>query len=165
MMDTITLEQAYYIAELVATLAIITSLIYVAVQIRQNTHAVKLSSAQNLSHELRESLGLLASDADLSDIHLRAMRDIDSLAAGEKFRFYIFLNNVFRVYENAYYQKTQRTVDPSVWAGMQGNMNATKLTSGYQAFWRDRKSIFSSEFQEFYDNEVAGNPDLLAAFE
>ena len=163
-METITLEQAYYISQLAGTLAVITSLIYVAIQIRQNTHSVKLNAAQNLSHELRESLALLASDAGLSDIHLRAMQNIDNLTPQEKFRFYIFLNNVFRVYESAYYQKSQRTVDPSVWSGILGNMNATKATSGYQAFWRDRKNIFSREFQEFYDADVSGNPDLLVAF-
>jgi len=164
-MDTITLEQAYYIAELVTALAVVISLIYVGIQIRQNTHAIKLNSAQNLSHELRESLALLVSDAELSDIHLRAMRDVGCLAAVEKFRFYMFLNNVFRVYESAHYQKMQGTVDPSVWAGIHGNINATKSTSGYQAFWRDRKNIYSREFQAFYDNEVTGNPDLLAAYE
>ena len=164
-MESLTLEQAYYISELVASLAVIMSLIYVAIQIRQNTHTVKLNSAQNLSHELRESLALLASDSELSDIHLRAMQNIDSLAPGEKFRFYIFLNNVFRVYENAHYQFTQGTVDPSMWSGIFGNMNATKATSGYETFWRDRKNIFGSKFQEFYDNEVKGNPGTLSAFE
>ena len=163
-MESLTLEQAYYISELVASLAVIMSLIYVAIQIRQNTQIVKLNSAQNLSHELRESLALLASDAGLSDIHLRAMQNIDSLAPAEKFRFYIFLNNVFRVYESAHYQNSKRTVDPSVWTGIVGNMKATKSTSGYLAFWQERKSIFNKEFQDFYDTEVIGNPDVLAAF-
>lgn len=164
-MDTLTLEQAYYIGELVSTIAVITSLIYVALQIRQNTHTIKLNSAQNLSHELRESLALLVADAELSNIHLRAMQDIDGLDPGDKFRFYMFLNNVFRVYENAHYQNTQGTVDKSVWNGMLGNMNATKLMSGYKAFWNDRKNIFSKEFQEFYDSELGGNAHLLDAYQ
>ena len=164
-MESFTLEKAYYISQLIGTLALIVSLIYVAVQIRQNTQTAKLNSAQNLSHELRESLALLASDAGLSDIHLRAMQNIDNLTAPEKFRFYIFLNNVFRVYENAHYQFTQGTVDPSVWSGIFGNMNATKATSGYQVFWRDRKNIFGKQFQDFYDTKVIGNPDTLSAFE
>lgn len=163
-METLTLEQVYYISQIVATVAVITSLIYVAIQIRQNTSVIKLNSAQNLSHELRESLALLVSDAELSDIHLRAMRDIESLAPRDKFRFYIFLNNVFRVYESAHYQNIQGTVDLSVWSGIVGNMNATKLMSGYEAFWRERKNIFNKKFRDFYETEVTGNPTLLDAF-
>ena len=163
-METSTLEQAYYISQLVGTLAVIISLVYVAKQIRQNTNTIKLNSAQNLSHELRESLALLAADAGLSEIHLRAMQDINGLGPVEKFRFYILLNNIFRVYENAYYQYTQGTVDSGVWAGIFGNMNVTKSTSGYQAFWHERKNIFGKKFQDFYDSEVIGNPDTLSAF-
>ena len=163
-MEILTLEQAYYISQLIGTLAVIISLVYVAKQIRQNTNTIKLNSAQNLSHELRESLALLASDAELSGIHLRAMRDIDDLAPVEKFRFYILLNNIFRVYENAYYQYTQGTVDSGVWAGIFGNMNVTKATSGYQAFWRERRMIFGEKFQDFYDTEVIGSADTLSAF-
>ena len=66
-MEILTLEQAYYISQLIGTLAVIISLVYVAKQIRQNTNTIKLNSAQNLSHELRESLALLASDAELSN--------------------------------------------------------------------------------------------------
>lgn len=163
-MEALTLEQAYYIGELIATVAVITSLIYVAIQIRQNTSIIKLNAAQNLSHELREALSLLVSDSELSDIHLRAMHDIKDLVPREKFRFYMFLNNVFRVYESAYYQNAQGAVDRAVWIGMLGNMNATKAMSGYRAFWNDRKSIFNEEFQEFYESELTGNANLLDAY-
>lgn len=164
-MGTWTLEQAYYIGELIATFAVIISLIYVAAQIRQNTYTIKLSSAQNLSHELREALALLVSDVELTDIHFRAMNDINSLAPRDKFRFYMFLNNVFRVYENAHYQNTQGAVDQPIWNGMLRNMNATKKTSGYQAFWQDRKYIFSKEFQDFYENELSGDANILDIYQ
>ena len=101
----------------------------------------------------------------LSEVHspFRCKID-DGLAPVEKFRFYILLNNIFRVYENAYYQYTQGTVDSGVWAGIFGNMNVTKATSGYRAFWRERRMIFGEKFQDFYDTEVIGSADTLSAF-
>lgn len=45
-MEALTLEQAYYIAEIVGVLSIVISLTYVAAQIRQNTMAIRSDTAQ-----------------------------------------------------------------------------------------------------------------------
>ena len=44
-METMTLEQMYYIGELIATVAFVMPLLYVGIQIRQNTYTIKLNSA------------------------------------------------------------------------------------------------------------------------
>jgi hypothetical protein len=159
------LEEFNYIAEIVASIAVIASLVYVAIQIRQNTSTNKLMSAQNLSHELRETLSLVAASTELTDIHLRAMQDIESLSTTEKHRFYMLLNNVYRVYESTYYQSTQGVVDDAVLNGVLGNMHIGKNTSGYQSFWQDRKSIFSKEFQDYYDSDTEGLVNMLDIYQ
>ncbi len=47
-METLTLEQAYYIAEIIGVLSIVMSLVYVAVQIRQNTVAIRSDTSQSI---------------------------------------------------------------------------------------------------------------------
>ena len=43
-METLTLEQAYYIGELFGVVAVVTSLIYLAIQLRQNTKSIRLGT-------------------------------------------------------------------------------------------------------------------------
>jgi len=150
------MELSYYanLAEILGTAAIVVSLIYVAVQIRQSTRATKLTTAQNVTHDLRESLGIIAGSTEMASIHLRAMQDIESLSPEEKHRFYIWLNNNYRMYENAYYQNKHGALDAYIWKGVVANLTIAKGTSGYEAFWRDRGNIFGKEFQEYYENEV-----------
>ena len=142
------------LAEILGTSAIIVSLIYVAIQIRQHTRATKLSTAQNISSDLREALSVIANDMSMASIHLRAMKDVASLAPEEKHRFYIYMNNIYKVYENAYYQNLQGALDPHMWEGIVGNLLVAKGTSGYKSVWHDRKQIFSQAFRDFYDNEL-----------
>ena len=153
------MDLAYYanLAEVLGTLAIIVSLIYVAVQIRQHTRVTRLSTGQNVSRDLRDSLAVVANDMTMASIHLRAMTNVSSLAPEEKHRFYIFMNNAYRGYENAYYQNLQGALDPHVWETVVGNLVIGKYTAGYESFWRDRKQIFSKAFQDFYDNELPGS--------
>ena len=47
-MEALTLEQAYYIAEIIGVLSIVMSLVYVAVQIRQNTVAIRSDTSQSI---------------------------------------------------------------------------------------------------------------------
>ena len=152
------MDLSYYanLAEIIGTTAIVVSLIYVAVQIRQNTRATRLSAAQNISHELREVTASLANETETAELHLKGIANIDSLAPAEKHRFYILLSALYRVYENAYYQNREGALDPYVWEGVIGQLLITRhsSSSGYQTFWRDRKQIFSKKFQDFLENEL-----------
>ena len=163
-MENITLEQFNYIAEIVASVAVIASLIYVAVQIRQNTSTNKLIAAQNLSHGVRDGTAIAAANSDLADIHLRGMKDVESLSPPERHQFYMYLNNTYRVYESALYQHTQGVVDEPVFTAIIGNMHIAMKTLGYQAFWRERKSIFSKEFQDYYESDTEGLINVMDAY-
>ncbi len=151
------MDLTYYanLAEILGTSAILVSLIYVAVQVRQHTRVTKLSTAQNVSRDIREALSIIANDTTMASIHLRAMVDVASLAPEEKHRFYIYMNSIYKVYETAYYQNLQGALDAYIWDGVIGNLTIGKDTSGYRSFWRDRKQIYSKAFQNFYDNELA----------
>jgi hypothetical protein len=164
-MENITLEQFNYIAEIVASVAVIASLIYVAIQIRQNTATNKLISAQNLSHEVRAGSAIAAANSYLADIHLRGMKDVESLSPSERHQFYLYLNNTYRVYESALYQHTQGVVDEPVFNAITSNMHIGMKTPGYQSFWNERKSIFSKEFQDFYESDSGGHVSVLDSYQ
>ena len=142
------------LAEIIGTAAIVISLIYVAIQIRQNTRATRLSTAQNISHEVREVTGLMASDMQMAEVHLKGITEIGLLSPPEKHRFYLFLSALYRVYENAYYQNQEGALDPHVWQSVVRQLLITRQSSGYQAYWIDRKDLFSEPFQNFVENEL-----------
>lgn len=152
------------LSEIFGTAAIIVSLIYVAVQIRQNTKEMRLNAAQNVSRDLQNSLSHVASSNELADVHLRGMRDISNLAPAERHRFYTYVWHFLRSIENAYYQQKAGVLEPYVWEGLEKAVSVSRRTSGYSAFWNDRRQFFSEEFQKYYDNiraadaTVAMNP-------
>ena len=150
------MDLSYYanLAEIIGTTAIVVSLIYVAVQIRQNTRATRLTTAQNISHELRAVTVLLATQPETAEMHLKGVANVGSLTPTEKHRFYILLSALYRVYENAYYQNREGALDPYVWEGIIGQLLLSRNSSGYQTFWRDRKQLFSKKFQDFLENEL-----------
>ena len=161
------MDLAYYanLAEIFGTVAIVVSLVYVAVQIRQNTRTTRLATGQNISRDLREANAIVASDANMAEILLKGVENEAELTPAERLRLYFYLNLAYRVYENAYYQRQEGALDAYIWEGITANMSFGKRTSVYQAFWRDRKQVFSQQFQDFYDKEmVASEVDPLDAY-
>ncbi len=162
------MDLSYYanLAEILGTAAIVVSLIYVAVQIRQNTRATRLTTDQNVFHDLREATAIVAMDTEMATIQIKAMTDIANLSPAEKHRYYTYLNITYRVYENAYYQNQEGTLDSYVWEGIIANLMIGKDTSGYRAFWHDRKQSFSREFQDFHESRLpASTIDPVAAYQ
>ncbi len=150
------MDLSYYanLAEIFGTLAIVVSLIYVAIQVRQNTHTTRLATAQNISRDLQEANAIVASGTNMAEILLKGVENEANLTPPERVRLYFYLNVAYRVYENAYYQKQKGALDSYVWEGITSNMKVGKRASVYQAFWRDRKQLFSQEFQDFYDKDL-----------
>ena len=60
------------LGELVGAAAVVATLIYLSVQLRQNTRTVKLSSAQAVTEELQAMFSLLSSDQSLAEIFVEA---------------------------------------------------------------------------------------------
>ena len=50
------------IGEFIGAIAVVVTLIYLAIQVRQNTNALKLNTTQSVTEELQDMYALLASD-------------------------------------------------------------------------------------------------------
>lgn len=155
-METLTLEQAYYIGELIAAIAVVVSLIYVALQVRQNTYAVRLNTNHQVAEELTNLYDRWNNDGVMSDIFFRGLAAPEDLAGIEKFRFYTMMHNYFRTYENAYYQQIQGAFDPLQWTGVNQMLCDTAKLPGLNTYWQDRKYWYSVDFQKHFDKLALG---------
>ena len=60
------------LGEFVASFGVIATLIYLAVQMRQNTKAVRLNTAHAVTEELQDMFSLLVADEGMADVMLEA---------------------------------------------------------------------------------------------
>lgn len=153
-MEFITLEQVYYLGVLLVAIAAVLSLVYIGIQIKRYTQVVRLNNAHNVTQELRALYVLMAQDEGLADIFRKGMHDIENISIADKFRFTLIVHNFFRLYEDAYYQRTEGTLEPRYWHGITEQFLFLKDLSGFQTFWRDRKFLFSNDFCNYYDKQV-----------
>ena len=153
-METLTLEQAYYIGELVASFVVLISLVYMAIQLRQNTNAIRLGTAHAVAEEFREMFALGASTQGILDCLIVAAREPVELSGAEKARYYNFSSNFMLAYQNAYLQKEKGALEDEHWEGMTRMMIDYTNVPGFKEYWRNRKHWTSNSFQQFMDTEI-----------
>jgi hypothetical protein len=141
------------IGEFIGAIAVVVTLIYLAVQMRQNTNALKLNSARSVTEELQDMLALVASNQELSEI-LVAAAGGSELQGAQRVRYYTYTHNLVRVYENAFLQLQSGVIDQAHWEGMTRMMIDFTSGAGFQSYWLNRKHWVSDEFQEYMDTNV-----------
>jgi len=67
------------VSELIGAVGVVITLIYLAVQIRQNTRAVRLDTSHNIMEEIRDMYSLMAEHGELADLVNRAATDYESV--------------------------------------------------------------------------------------
>jgi hypothetical protein len=110
------LDQASAIAQIIASIAVIVSLIYVGIQIRQNTRTTRLAAVQAVQEAIGRTEELIIGNAEFAEI-LRSGLNASTadLPDTHRIRLNIFYRNALRAYQAAHYQHRQGALDDSVW--------------------------------------------------
>ena len=135
------------IAELLAAVGVIASLVYLATQIRQNTRTTRAASFQSAASEAAQDYRLIAGDAEVARIFRVGLIDPDQLTDDESVRFLMVMSAIFRGYENLFVQHRYGTAEEDSWAAWRSSLQASLAAPGAARFWGARGGVFREDFQ------------------
>jgi hypothetical protein len=147
------------VREMLATLGVIVSLVFVGLEIRQNTAATRGQTRQELAALNQEWLMLLAADSAFSELYFRAWDDEGEIAPHEHDRVEFMMTLEMRRLENVFFQYREGLVDESALRsyGLQSleidhpRFQEWWITQG----WRD---AFHPDFVSFLEDRNGGAP-------
>ena len=142
------------IGQVIGAIAVVISLIYVALQIRQNTNAVRSATAQTVHEHFANWYHVLASDPVLSQIAAKGLRDYTSLSEQEKVRFIAAFMSFLSYSQNAFLKWRQKLLAPELWLGWEFVIMNLVCAPGGKAFWKDRGYMFGEEFRHYVEDDL-----------
>jgi hypothetical protein len=148
-----TLEQFASIGEIISGIAVIISLIYLAIQIRTNTEAERSATYQSIVSDFGALNNTMASTPELSQLFVGAMEDYHQLSSDQKARISQLFFQCFRYFENMFYQHKKGYLDEEVWTGWKRLMLTYYSRPGFQTWWGHRRDVFSEPFAIFLETE------------
>jgi hypothetical protein len=78
--------------------------------------------------------------------------DPNSLSPQERFQATMNLHGLFLVFQNSYCLATEGTLERSILRSLTAAMLSAKGLPELHLFWKQRRSIFMEEFQNFVDS-------------
>ena len=111
------LQEYALIAEIIGGIAIIASLVFVGLQIQQNTNLSKANAYRETIQEIADWREMLATAPEVGDCWSR-YNDLNN----ENYRscgIGLILNNIFGIYETAYFDRTYGFIGESEWTRLE----------------------------------------------
>jgi hypothetical protein len=102
------------IGQVIGAIAVVISLIYVALQIRQNTNAVRSATAQAVHEHFSIWYNLVAADVELAQIAANGLRDYSSLSEQERVRFVATFMSFISYSQNAFLKWREGLLKPAL---------------------------------------------------
>lgn len=139
------------IGEFTGAILLFLSLIYVGIQIRQNTRAMRNQAGQNLTDMQVKVNTLLAGNSDLAEIIQRGFSGRDALSADEELRFNTFWLAIYKQNDYSYHQYMAGQIDLVSWETLEREIPFVLGQPGTSEWWNQDKQRFSQEFVEHVD--------------
>jgi hypothetical protein len=140
------------VSNLVGTIALVLSAIYLAVQIKRSTQATYSQTYQFASHALGEMAAIVGESKDKARMFTLGMANPNELAPDEYVQFAYLGISLFRRYENVFFQYQTGMIDDDFWFGHRENLLWFFHRPGIQSWWKERRLSFSRSFREFLES-------------
>ena len=148
-------------AEAVGIAAIIVSLIFVGLEVRQSATATRGATQQALADSAREASAALVADKETAELTLRFLSadDWSDFNEVERFRVVLLFTSLLRVYEDAHYQWNEGNLAPELWTGWDESMSRAAYRPGVAKYWDERRNYFNESFRLYYEELMKGASD------
>jgi len=156
-----TIQDLGAIGEIIGAVAVVASLIYLAVQIRQNTHNLSMSikSTELSAFERNVESGirireLFILNPEVLELYARGGKSFADLDDGEKLRFDMVVRNVFSALQGAYVRQLTFGNDPTNFAGSERTLDGLLSNRGIRDWLSQSNPDWRPQFAALVQQRV-----------
>lgn len=139
------------IADIIGAAAVVITLAYLAVQIRQNTKAVRASALDASITSFNGDRRSIYESSELTQIYIRGMENHENLSEDEILRFRLLMHNNIWCVWNIYSQTEFAGLSRGTWEAQKSLIVRTLSAPGGAWFWRTYKHEFEGSFEKEID--------------
>lgn len=134
------------IGEGIGGIAVVVTLIYLAIQIRQNTRMMR-AAAHHSVNELGVHINLaLGTDPEASRILQTGSANYTELDSHQRLMFHLMMRANFSGAEDFYIQAREGLLDAGMWDSRKLSMIRYLKQPGVQVWWEKNSELFSRDF-------------------
>lgn len=110
-MNKLNLQNLSAIAEILSSVAVLATLVFLVYELRQNTDAIRANTYQEMNAVISESNGIFLANPEVSEFILRTASNADNLTPSDSIRLRAFVSSMYRHADNIHFQYQIGTID------------------------------------------------------
>jgi hypothetical protein len=142
------------VAEILGSITVVITVVYLTVQIRQSGKAAKSVSTNQTRSAAVEVLSAISSNTDSVKTWTYGLNDRTSLEIHERIRFDLMIFQTLRVSETIFIEYREGLVSKDLWEGQWRGEQAILLTAGGRESWAAQKRFLSTSFMQWVDQHL-----------
>ena len=146
-----TLEQVYYITQILVGAGFIISIVFLAVQMRQNSYLLRKQMSDQRTQRTNWMAETICTDKDFRDFERRIDRDYTTLDVDERFRANILGVRVLTSILNELLAYFDGQISEDEWLNLKWNMEHASRRPNVQAAYPWVKDGYSKKVQEYWE--------------
>jgi mannosyltransferase OCH1-like enzyme len=152
------LESLAYLGEIIGAVAVVVSLIYLAIQVRQNTHAQRTENFSRALDRVAAMQATLSQDSEAAVILSKGVVEPTSLTPGERLQFTWAMYELFGAFEFMFLVSSDAAIPEEVWQRWSAAVAWWLSFPGVQTWWQIRPIPFTRRFTSYVDALLKDNP-------
>ncbi|MFL6537617.1 MAG: hypothetical protein ACJ8JD_05490 [Chthoniobacterales bacterium] len=159
-------EMLSAIGQVVAAIGVIPSLIYLAVQIREQNKERRRAGINILTAQWSDLVKTGQESREFAVFFLRGVRSFDGLDAPDKLRFSAFFTRYTRNCEGMFIYYRDGALEKALWDEVERTMIDYFAYTGVREWWGTRKHWLTDEFRVVVETIIAkdSEPKMYAAY-
>jgi hypothetical protein len=171
-LSTLNLERIKLVAEIAAAVAVVLSLLFVGLQVREsalqtelNTAAVEVSAYQDLMAQIAEFNRMAVEDPDVARIQTIGDVSLSTLPPVEQRRHIAMVFLMLRHGDMAYLQYERGMLDENRMYSAMAPLRAWLRYCSTRDVWAQNRDNYVPSYRSFVDSFISSNPTLMTCRE
>jgi hypothetical protein len=138
---------------ILANLGVIAGIVFLGIEMQQNTDAIQSSTAQSVTSISSSGLTELAANQNMAEIRLKGDLDNASLNEVEALQYFALNRNFWLTFQNVFFQYELGAIRPEVWENyLRIICDDFTYRPGFRSTWDDHSKVLNSNFVSIVEN-------------
>ena len=137
------------VSQLVGSLAVVISVLYLAVQLRSSTRVARVAAQDAAAAALRDVTKPFMENAELGRVWRTGLENLEALSPEDQARFFHAAYQFMKALETIHYHYVYGLLDAQLWEGWRELLQHYVATPGIHYYLTQRGPVFSRRFRSF----------------
>jgi hypothetical protein len=150
----LTIQDLGSLGELIAAIATVATLAYLAIQIRENTRAVRSESRGRISSQVQGYASLIGGSTEVASVFTRGLAGLKGLSPEEQSQFAFLFSMIVNQMHDAHLEYRLGVGNIEDLEANSNNTLRLLQTPGGRDYWRQNARAFGTEFQAYVNAAI-----------